>query len=211
MKLELKKIIIGVRYNRSFKLKSIFGDMIDFCLENFIDLNLEKVLGSDQDFILKSGDNKNYINCNIDNFVLSIESDKYNRDFIEKNISIIKKVFGKFLIKNTNRIGIIREYSVLEGDISEYENILKQYEPNSVDIRFSKKLDKRNSAFDLKLEDTDYNQVIINYVSDKEKNISIDYQSYFIPEISVFEDVNVSEFLDSMENYNNGKLELWQK
>jgi hypothetical protein len=99
------------------------------------------------------------------------------------------------------------EYEV-EGGVM--DNIFNIKDPNTTEIRVSKKLTNRKKSL-IKTEDSNYDQVILTYMKEKISLLSIDYQTYYAPVISSIEDTPLEETFNSLLKYEEDILKLCQK
>ena len=213
MNKKIHKISIGIRYTRTFKLQSISGDIMDFCLDKFARLGFEKINGSDQSFVLIStseGIVNNSLSVSIDNIVLSKAVSSINDDEIKKDFATLKEVFSEFSIRNIDRIGIVFEYEV--SDYKVFQNgLLHESNFNTIEIRTSKNIDDRRNIHDLKTNDQNYDKVIFSYIKDEKEYVSFDYQSHYSPVYSKISDINFEDLLKKSKLYIDNDIKSWQK
>lgn len=219
---KIKKVIIGIRYRRSFRVPDIAGEIVDYVLH-------DESSPFDSQFFTEIGDmnnkgrvllnqNGNMLSVDFDSIVLTLIIDNKFDDTLklikEKYYPYMVNIVKQFEIKNFNRIGIIFDHQ-LEGSSSVNEIIKsltgqKITAPDNLELRFSKKLATTEALW--KKDIIDYHNVIATYHKNSEGlNIKLDYQTYFSPEISSINDLDFSKFIESAEDYRTKNFYSWNK
>lgn len=213
MNKKIHKISIGIKYARTFKLQSVSGDIIDFCLDKFANLGFEKMNGIDKSFVLIStneGEINNSLSVSIDNIVLSRVVSSINDDEIKKDFATLKEIFSEFKIRNIDRIGIVLEYEVSGYKVFQKE-LLHESDFNTIEIRTSKNIDDRKNIHVLKIDNHNYDKVIFSFTKDEKEYISFDYQSHYSPVYSKLSDINFEDLLKKSKLYIDNNIKSWEK
>ena len=219
MKDKIKKITIGIRYRRSFRVPNIIGDIIDQILHDnespfksgFFN-EIGEIGTRGQILIGKDG---NTLSVDFDSIILTLSNEN-----LDNTLSQIKEVFYPYIMKllennnihNFNRIGIIFDHQLDESKmIDKIVSNLSFFDiesPDNLQLRFSKKLSDAMS--DIKKDLVDYYNTIFIYQKNLDGlNIKLDYQVYFNPEISSINDVAFNSFVDSAVGYLTNKFYKW--
>jgi hypothetical protein len=125
---KIKGLTIGIRYQRSFRIPDIAGEMVDDILQSkkspFV-LNLFDGIqeNSTREKVLFKKATNEYLRINTDDLILGI---RVSGDFEKKYDWLKNKVipyfgdelFGNFKIKNIMRLGIIFHHELKESDFS---------------------------------------------------------------------------------------------
>lgn len=194
-------ITIGIKFNRSFRIPDISGDIID------------NILYSDRtpfgtDFFPKVQEVSNfektvfnpktseYLRVNTDDIILGIVVDNNFEDRFEWLKDSVMKYFGetlfrKYSIINIRRIGIVFSHKIPKNNkLVEAISLItekKLDDINDINISFSKKLGAAEALY--RRDVSDYKNTIYNFQEIKEAfNCSLDYQYYFEPVIEDLRD-----------------------
>lgn len=218
---KIKKVIIGIRYRRSFRVPDIAGEIVDYVLH-------DESSPFDSQFFTEIGDmnnkgrvllnqNGNMLSVDFDSIVLTLIIDNKFDDILklikEKYYPYMVNIVEHFGIKNFNRIGIIFDHQ-LEGSSSVNEIIKSLTDqkitvPDNLELRFSKKLATTEAIW--KKDIIDYHNIIATYHKNSEGlNIKLDYQTYFSPEISSINDLEFLKFIESAEDYRIKNFYNWK-
>ncbi|GEM_PF-3945789 len=219
----VKNITIGIKHQRTFKIKDNFGRFIDCILHDasspfgvkffpFVD---EKF----SDSVTLHNPKGEYFQIDSDDFVLVVK----NKDEFEKNILnlkndtfpfIRKKLFNVTKINDIIRVGII--FSLEIKSKKEINKIISYLTNdsietiNSLDMKFSHKKIIGESL--TKSAVNDYINVIYSLVKKKDKMlVNVDYQRHFDPFLTDINDFNANRFIDSAVNNLKNSYNEWLK
>jgi len=215
-------ITLGIRFNRSFRIPDISGDMVDNILysENtpFGTEFFPKVQeNSNREKTLFNPKTSEYLRINTDDLILGIEIDNN----FEKKFKWIKDdvlpyfqnvLFKNYGLKNVRRLGIIFSHkieknkklstavtSLTENEITEADNI---------NISFSKKAPATEALFRKGVND--YKNRIYNFQELKEfVNTDLDFQYYYEPAIEDLRECFTEKILDEAKTFLENNFYIW--
>jgi len=210
----IKEIVLGIRFSRSFRVLDISGDIIDnilysketpFGIKTFPNIREN----SFREKTLYDPEKSNYLRINTDDLILGIEIEEDSN--FEKKFSWLKEdvlkyfysLFNKYEIKNIHRIGIVFSHQI--GKNKKLNNLVNSLTGNviseveNINLSFSKKLPLGESLIG---QTKDYKNTIYNF-NEKEGSIfiSLDYQRYYEPIIQDIRDVKAQKFLEEAEKF----------
>ena len=215
-------ITLGIRFNRSFRVPDISGDIIDDVLYSdktpFGTSFFPKVQeNSSREKTLFNLETSEYLRINTDDLILGIGVEK---DF-EKKFNWIKndvlpyfqnELFKSYEIKNIRRLGIIFSHKIgkdkklreavaafTENEVSDADNI---------SVSFSKKASTAEALFRKGVDD--YKNRIYNFQELKEVVYAdLDYQYYYEPAIEDLRECFTDKILDEAENFLKNNFYKW--
>ena len=219
MKDKIKKIVVGIRYRRSFRIPSIVGYIVDQILHdndspfglNFFDEVGE--MGSRGQILI--GKNNNTLSVDFDSIILTLSTDN-----LDNTLNQIKNTYYPYMAKllknnniyNFNRIGVMFDHQVEElkiiNEIVGNLSSSKITSPDNLQLRFSKKLPDVMSDIKKNLVDY-YNAIFIYQKNSDGLNVKLDYQVYFHPEIANIADVEFDNFIKSSIEYLTNNFYKW--
>lgn len=210
MEEKISKVVLGIRYKRTFRIPEISGSIIDYVI-NDSSSPFKGDFFQTTDALIDNFENKgrvlqskkgSSIVIDIDNFILNFKIGDFKSDLgriKSKIIPFIKKIFNKFEIKDISRVGFVFEFTDKDKDIP--DRIIKNITNNNCSnidkfvLRFSEK-DTYAPSF-LKKNLLDYvNKIFIMTQTEKGFNVKFDYQFYYLPVISFIDDINFNDFID---------------
>ena len=215
-------ITLGIRFNRSFRIPDISGNIIDNVLYSektpFGTTFFPKVQeNSSREKTLFNPKSSEYLRINTDDFILGIEVDN---DF-EKKFNWIKndvlpyfqdELFKSYEIKNIRRIGIIFSHKIgknkklTEAVASFTENEVS--DADNISVSFSKKASATEALFRKGVND--YKNRIYNFQELKEAVYAdLDYQYYCEPAIEDLRECFTDKILDDAKNFLENNFYKW--
>lgn len=218
----IKKIILGVRYRRSFRVPDIAGEIVDYILNDnsspFESQFFSEIGDMNNKGRVLLNQNGNMLSVDFDSLILTLTIENNfeatMRLIQEKYYPYIATILRTFQIKNYHRLGIVFDHQ-LQGS-SSINAIVKSItnskitSPDNLELRFSKKLATAEALW--KKDIIDYHNIITTYHKNSEGlNIKLDYQTYFDPEIASANDLGFNEFIKSAENYLTKNFYSWNK
>lgn len=221
MKNNVKKISIGIRYRRSFRIPELAGEITDFILgdESPFGSNFFTEVGAmDKSGKILLSENGSSLSIDLDSLILNLIVDddikttilKINNNYYPYLVKLLKK----FRIENFNRLGMVFEHQLDNGAVINkiVKTITKEEidAPDNLQLRFSKKIPKIEAL--VKKEIIDYGNIICTYNKNLDGlNIKLDYQIYFSPEIASISDVEFEKIFLSSQKYLEDKFYKWQE
>jgi hypothetical protein len=220
---KVKGITIGIRYQRSFRIPDIAGEMVDDVLQNKKSpFGIELFDGiqetSTREKVLFKRSTNEYLRLNTDDLILGIRvtgnfDKKY--DWLKKRVIpyFESELFYKFNIKNIQRLGIIlhhelKEYKPLNDAISTLTTKKMVRDIEDINISFSRKIDAVEALIRKGVEDyrnTIYNLTEINNIL----NADLDYQYYFKPALEDLRDGKPEQILKDAKDYLTDNFYKW--
>jgi hypothetical protein len=227
MKDQISGITFGVRFNRSFRIPEISGEMVDeilygtdspFSAEFFpkIDRNSsEKTLYSPN----ADGNAERYLRINTDDIILAWKvNDGYEEAFRWLKDDVVKyykdKLFLKFGIKNIQRAGIVYTHTIpdtskLQKTVNDLTST-KVSDATGINLSFAKKGPAMEALYRSGV--SDYKNTIYNL---KESNgsgtASLDYQYYYNPTIEDLRECSIEKVLEDSQNFLESNFYTWLK
>lgn len=223
-----KKIIVGIRHKRLFKVSDLLGEIVDKLAPlqgygPFPGKCFERIERPDVfSIILNDEENTISVNCNIDGIVLTCDMDAEPKltidnikDIFLQTVNIVLKMTGGY--ESINRIGIINEFAS-----QDYKNAAETIFANLMQIGLSGIPDNLSLRLALKNpteiaiinpeEKRDYKNVIIQVNSDKKDKdelkppdmirLSVDYQIYYEPPRVLKNELIERHFDEAIEYWN---------
>jgi len=215
-------ITLGIRFNRSFRIPDISGDIIDNVLYSnktpFGTKFFPKVQeNSSREKTLFNSNTSEYLRINTDDLILGIGVEN---DF-EKKFNWIKddvllyfqnELFKNYEIKNIRRLGIIFSHKIgknkklTEAVASFTENEVS--DADNISVSFSKKASATEALFRKGVND--YKNRIYNFQELKEAVYSdLDYQYYYEPAIEDLRECFADKILDEAKNFLENTFYKW--
>ncbi|MCH7883392.1 hypothetical protein IIA95_03190 [Patescibacteria group bacterium] len=224
MKLEIKKISLGLRHRRTFRISEIAGSVIDYIVhDNASPFNLDYYkktnaildnFGENKGRILLDERGDNSLVVDIDSVILNLTTEVIDdtlKEIKEKYLPYItKNIHKKFEIKNFNRLGIVYEYEIT-GEPNHLISRLTNstfFNAQTGLFRFSTKEIEQKSQIMQKLLDYKNYLIAIGFDEDTLK-AKFDYQFYFQPEIGSTGDIDFDRFIDESKNKLETKFLSW--
>ncbi len=215
-------ITLGIRFNRSFRIPDISGDIIDNVLYSaktpFGTSFFPKVQeNSSREKTLFNAKTSEYLRINTDDLILGVGVEN---DF-EKKFNWIKndvlpyfqnELFKNYEIKNIRRVGIIFSHKIgknkklTEAVASFTEN--KVSDADNISVSFSKKASATEALFRKGVND--YKNRIYNFQELKEAVYAdLDYQYYYEPAIEDLRECFTDKILDEAKNFLENTFYKW--
>lgn len=212
MKPKLSEIIIGIMYQKAFRLLDDAGAVFDkilydskcFSTDYFPQIQYDKFQK-----VLKNNDTGNYLSMTADNVVYrhKVESEKADseiNDMISRVQSTIVPVILEAYRLSISRIGIVFSYDVDKASLDKFKS---KYFKDGVDVsafRFSISDGTMESA--VPKERRDYTNMIFTISREEDHyKIAFDYQAYFYPFRASWDDCHPNNF------FTNAKKTLEEK
>ncbi len=194
---KINGITVGIRYQRSFRIPDIAGDIVDDILHDLESPFTEKLFTAVQETAnrertLFNNVTNEYLRINTDDLILGI---KVTENFPKKFGWIKKDVLGyfqeilfkRYKIKNIQRTGIIFHHKIerkksLEHIVSTLSTGEITKEVDNISISFGKKLPAKEALYRKNVED--YKNTIYNLLEFKKHLYAdFDFQYYYNPEL----------------------------
>ncbi|MEK7551948.1 MAG: hypothetical protein AAB534_00880 [Patescibacteria group bacterium] len=216
-------ITFGIRFNRSFRVPEISGEMIDDILYgNKTPFGTEffpKVQETAREKTLFNNKTNEYLRINTDDIILGIEI----KDDFEKKFEWLKNevltyfkdiLFKEYGLKNIRRVGIVFSHKV-EKDPN-LDSAIKVLTKNKIDgvdnvnISFSKKLPATDAL--VRKNVNDYKNTIYN-ITEMDNSIlaELDYQYYYNPPIEDLRECFIDKVLADAKTFLEGSYYNWLK
>lgn len=215
-------ITLGIRFNRSFRIPDISGDIIDNVLYSektpFGTSFFPKIQeNSNREKTLFNPKTSEYLRINTDDLILGVEvkndfDEKF--DWIKNDILLYfqNELFKTYKIKNIRRLGIIFFHKIgknkkLTESISSFtENEVS--DADNISVSFSKKASATESFFRKGV--SDYKNRIYNFQELKEAVYTdLDYQYYYEPAIEDLRECFTDKILDEAKNFLENNFYKW--
>jgi len=204
-------ITIGIRFQRSFRIKDVLGAITDklvYSESSPLNEYFERQTQNNSEMIL-TNEQGSYLRVNTDDIILKhvIEKDiDKELKFLAKYLKYIKKIIKKYNITGINRVGIIYNHKI-ESNQKKFTNAISgitnsQFsDVDDFSLSFSKKLSATSGV--IKKGVNDYKNVIYLFrkISKTELAIGLDYQKYFLPPLDGIEDKDFENFINDSKQY----------
>jgi len=204
-------ITIGIRFQRSFRIKDVLGAITDklvYSESSPLNEYFERQTQNNSEMTL-TNEQGSYLRVNTDDIILKhvIEKDiDKELKFLAEYLKYIKKIIKKYNITGINRIGIIYNHKI-ENDQKKFINAISgitnsQFsDVDDFSLSFSKKLSATSGV--IKKGVNDYKNVIYLFrkISRTELAIGLDYQKYFLPPLDDIEDKDFEDFISNSKQY----------
>jgi len=227
MENSIKKITLGIRHRRMFRVSALAGAIMDEILRDrsgpFVDkfTNVANtVKGAGKILLRLDGDEGEEptlsLAVDMDNLVFSTEVKNLETELslIEKNyIPYFKdKIYKAYEIDEISRLGIVFHHKidkvVLADRFVKFLSNEKLSDANEFELRFTKKLPTIEGR--AKKDIVDFYNVIVSIAKQEEiLNLNLDYQMYFSPTIANIEDVPFNDFISSAKDFLKNNFYLW--
>ena len=223
LKEKIVGITFGIRFNRSFRVPEISGEMIDDILYgNKTPFGTEffpKVQETARENTLFNNKTNEYLRINTDDIILGIEI----KDDFEKKFEWLKNevltyfkdtLFKEYGLKNIRRIGIVFSHKVeKDPNLDSAIKVLTKDKIDAVDnvnISFSKKLPATDAL--IRKDVNDYKNTIYNITEmDNAILAELDYQYYYNPPIEDLRECFVDKVLADAKTFLEGSYYNWLK
>lgn len=223
LKEKIVGITFGIRFNRSFRVPEISGEMIDDILYgNKTPFGTEffpKVQETAREKTLFNNKTNEYLRINTDDIILGIEI----KDDFEKKFEWLKSevltyfkdiLFKDYGLKNIRRVGIVFSHKVeKDPNLDSAIKVLTKDKIDAVDnvnISFSKKLPATDAL--IRKNVNDYKNTIYNITEmDNAILAELDYQYYYNPPIEDLRECFVDKVLADAKTFLEGSYYNWLK
>lgn len=208
---KITDITIGIRFQRSFRIKDVLGAITDklvYFEDSPLNEYFERQTQNGSEMIL-TNEKGSYLRVNTDDIIFKHVVEKSidkELEFLKEYLKYIKSIIKKYNITNVARIGIIYNHTVEEDQkkFTDAISSLTNNQLNDVDdfsISFSKKISATSGVIQKGVND--YQNVIYLFrkVYDKSLAIGLDFQKYFSPPLEEIEDKNFEDFLNTSKQY----------
>lgn len=213
-KKQIAGITLGIRYNRSFRIPDISGDIIDNIIRDknspFNEKMFPKIRESAlRERLLINEETEEYLRINTDDIIISIKIDNnFDKKFaFFKNevIPYYKNIlFNKYKIENIKRIGVVYHHNF--NQVDKLSDVIKGLSDNKIDnvnninLSFSKKLQNIESVITKDINN--YKNTIYTFEQIEDKfNFNFDYQYYFDPSVQDLRNTNIDNIFDESLKY----------
>jgi hypothetical protein len=208
----IKTIVIGIRYEKAFKLIDFSGEIVDRILRGakspfnteyftrYQDINKEVTLFNENSSSIFKINPQDII------FVHETTPSTFKSDlkWIENKVIdfIINSIFLKFNIENIIRIGIVYNNEIENIDIpfKKFMNIpnINNENISNFNINFSEKILPPVQEFK-KLDD--YKNIIYSFRKKDKLELSFDYQYFYLPHMKSMRDTNFKNWFKETSRY----------
>lgn len=215
-------LTLGIRFNRSFRIPDISGDIIDNILYSEktpfgTDFFPQVQENSNREKTLFNPKTSEYLRINTDDLILGIEvNDNFEKkfDWIKNDVLDYFKdvLFHTYGIKNIQRIGVIFSHKIAKNK-KLYEAIALLTEnavpnPDNISISFSKKAPATEALFRKGVDD--YKNRIYNLQELKETiHADLDYQYYYKPVIEDLRECFTDKVFDDAKSFLENNFYNW--
>lgn len=225
--MDLKKKVVGltlgIRFNRSFRVKDISGEIIDDVLYGskspFDAKFFPRVQETTREKIIFNEKTNDYLRINTDDIILGVSVDenfdeKFN--WLKDEVAVYFKdvLFKNFELKNIRRVGIIFAHKI--DKTTNLDNAVKLltkdkvHTVDNVSISFSKKLPATEGLFRQGVND--YKNTIYNMTEmDDSVLAELDYQYYYNPPIEDLRECSVDKVFNEAKDFLEGSYYDWLK
>jgi hypothetical protein len=208
---KITDITIGIRFQRSFRIKDVLGAITDKLVyfENSpLNEYFERQTQNGSEMIL-TNEKGSYLRVNTDDIIFKHVIEKSideELEFLKNYLKYIKNIIKKYNITNVVRIGIIYNHTIKENQ-KKFTSAISSLTNNQLDdvddfsISFSKKISATSGV--IKKGVNDYQNVIYLFrkISDQDLAIGLDFQKYFAPPLDEIEDKDFEDFLSTSKQY----------
>lgn len=214
-------ITFGIRFNRSFRIPDIAGEIVDDIL-----YSAESPFGVDffpriqerrQEKILFNDKTTEYIRINTDDIILGLEvKDDFVKKFNFLTLDVLNyfkdTLFKNYGIKNIRRVGVVFAHKIDRNEnLGDAIKILTKEKIDGVDninISFSKKLAASEALYRKGV--TDYKSTIYNLTEMDEAMLAeLDYQYYYNPPIEDLRECFVDKILSDAKSFLDSNYYDW--
>ncbi|MDD4804062.1 MAG: hypothetical protein PHN69_02715 [Candidatus Pacebacteria bacterium] len=223
LKEKIVGITFGIRFNRSFRVPEISGEMIDDILYgNKTPFGTEffpKVQETAREKTLFNNKTNEYLRINTDDIILGIEiKDDFEKKFEWLKTDVLNYfkdiLFKNYGLKNIRRVGIVFSHKVeKDPNLDSAIKVLTKDKIDAVDnvnISFSKKLPATDAL--IRKDVNDYKNTIYNITEmDSAILAELDYQYYYNPPIEDLRECFVDKILADAKTFLEGSYYNWLK
>ncbi|MFH1365921.1 MAG: hypothetical protein ABIG99_00810 [Patescibacteria group bacterium] len=221
LKQKIVGITFGIRFNRSFRVPEISGEIIDDILYGnktpFGTKFFPQVQETAREKTLFNNKTNEYLRINTDDIILGIEV----KDNFEEKFNWIKNevlnyfkdtLFKDYGLKNIRRVGIVFSHKVeKDTNLDSAIKVLTKDKINGVDninISFSKKLAATEALY--RKDVTDYKNTIYNIIEMESAILAeLDFQYYYNPPIEDLRECFVDKILSDAKTFLEGNYYNW--
>jgi len=216
-------ITFGIRFNRSFRVPEISGEIIDDILYSnktpFGTKFFPRIQETRREKVLVNDETTEYLRINTDDLILGLEvkdnfEEKFN--FLTNDVlNYFKDVlFKNYGLKNIRRVGIIFSHKInRDKGLDEAVKVLTKTKIDSVDninISFSKKLPATEALY--RKDVNDYKNTIYNLTEMEGAVLAeLDYQYYYNPPIEDLRECFVDKVLTDSKAFLKNNFHNWLK
>lgn len=223
LKEKIVGITFGIRFNRSFRVPEISGEMIDDILYGsktpFGTEFFPKVQETAREKTLFNNKTNEYLRINTDDIILGIKI----KDDFEKKFEWLKNevltyfkdvLFKEYGLKNIRRVGIVFSHKVeKDPNLGSAIKVLTKDKIDAVDnvnISFSKKLPATDAL--IRKGVNDYKNTIYNMTEMDDSILAeLDYQYYYNPPIEDLRECFIDKVLTDAKTFLEGSYYNWLK
>lgn len=219
---KIQKIVLGIRYSKSFRIPDIDGEISDEILYGdgtpfgpaFFPSTSEGVGG--ERTLYDEANEANFIRIHTEDIILSIKVSDFDADFKKLKDTYLpfltEKVFRKFDIKNIYRIGVIYDHKLQPSDAmatlvtNSTNNAVRT--PANIRFGFSEKLAVAEGQ--LKKGVNDWRNTIYTLVQSEESLLArLDYQHLFKPQVEDIRDAEPARILEESKAFLAANFHDW--
>lgn len=217
-------ITLGIRFNRSFRVSDISGEIIDDIL-----YNSKSPFGADffpriqegrREKVLFNPQTTEYFRINTDDIIIGLEVKDGNFDqrfsfLVNDVLNYLKDLlFKNYGLKNIRRVGVIFSHKIDRTDLlgSSVKALTKDKigQVDNINISFSKKLAATESLYRKGVHD--YKNTIYNLTEvDSSILAELDYQYYYNPPIEDLRECFVDKVIEDAKSFLDGSYYEWLK
>lgn len=216
-------ITFGIRFNRSFRIPEISGEIIDNILYSsktpFGTKFFPRIQEMRREKILVNDETTEYLRINTDDLILGLEvknnfEDRF--DFLSDDVLNYFKdiLFKNYDLKNIRRVGVVFAHKIdRDKSIDEAVKVLTKNKIDSVDnvsISFSKKSPATEALY--RKDVNDYKNTIYNLTELEGAVLAeLDYQYYYSPPIEDLRECFVDKILSDAKVFLQKNYYDWLK
>ncbi len=215
-------LTVGIRFNRSFRIPDVSGDIIDNVLYSdkspFGTKFFPKVQeNSNREKTLFNPQSSEYLRINTDDVILGIAVDNdFDKKFnwLKNNVLpyFQNELFRTYEIKNIRRLGIIFSHKISKNKkLTEAVSSFTENEitdADNINVSFSKKDPATEALFRKGVND--YKNRIYNFQELKEAVYAdLDYQYYYEPAIEDLRECFIDKILDDAKSFLENNFYKW--
>lgn len=218
---EIKWLTLGIKFNRSFRMTDVTGEIVDDILTNarspFNEKIFPKIETSKWEKVLHNEDTGEYLRVNTDDLILSVRVDKdfdIKFEWLKETVlSYFKEhLFHKYKIKNIRRFGVVFLHEIVPNEkLRTSVGALTNgtiIDPSQITVSFSKK-DVAVEGL-LKKGVNDYKNHIYSLQEEgKSVNATLDCQYYYDPIIEDLRDCFTESILDDAKKHLHESFQIW--
>jgi len=215
-------LTVGIRFNRSFRIPDVSGDIIDNVLYSdkspFGTKFFPKVQeNSNREKTLFNPQSSEYLRINTDDVIFGIAVDNdFDKKFnwLKNNVLpyFQNELFRTYEIKNIRRLGIIFSHKISKNKkLTEAVSSFTENEitdADNINVSFSKKDPATEALFRKGVND--YKNRIYNFQELKEAVYAdLDYQYYYEPAIEDLRECFIDKILDDAKSFLENNFYKW--